>query len=205
MQTAEQESRLEQKLIDLSVGIDCFEGYTRPHGQLIASIADRIGTRLGMAAHDRFYMQQAALVHDIGEATMDRSYIRENRSLSEDERFDLHRHPVIGEQEAAKIGLARGVQLLVRWHHEWWNGGGYPDALSGEQIPLAARILRASDSFAAMMETRPGRPNLTPDAARKEIAGLAAIEFDPTIAKLILEPELLRDILEWHATAQLPY
>ena len=69
------------------------------------------------------FLDQAAYLHDIGEVVMGRDYIPSYHS-SADERLDLQRHPVIGEQEIAKLGLPRGVQLLVRWHHEWWNGLG---------------------------------------------------------------------------------
>lgn len=194
------ESQFDEKLLELSSRIDEFEGYRHAHGLRIAEIADAIGRRVNMASHDRFYMQQAALLHDLGEMVMGRDYIKTNRPLSEAERLDMQRHPVIGEQEAAKRGLSRGVQLLIRWHHEWWNGMGYPDTLSGEQIPMAARILRVADSFAAMMEARPGRQQLSPDQARQEIISLAGIEFDPSIVKIILQPDLRLEDLDWHVS-----
>src|SRR5690606_21058782 len=148
---------IDDKLLDLSSRIDEFEGYAHAHGLRIAEIADALGARFKLSTHDRAMMQQAALLHDIGEMTMNRGYIHEHRVLRMDERLDLQRHPVIGEQETAKLGLPRAVQLLVRWHHEWWNGSGYPDAIKGEQIPLAARILRVADSFDAMTQDRPRR------------------------------------------------
>src|SRR3982751_3662927 len=139
------ESRFDEKLLEISARMDAFEGYKHAHGLRVAELADAIGKQFNLAAHDRFFMEQASLIHDIGEVAMGREYIGASRTLNADERLDLQRHPVIGEQEAAKLGLPRGVQLLVRWHHEWWNGDGYPDRLHGEQIPLAARILRVSD------------------------------------------------------------
>ena len=117
---------------------------------------------------------------------MEREYIPSNHILTADEKLDMQRHPVIGEQEIAKLGLQRGVQLLVRWHHEWWNGMGYPDGLEGEQIPLAARILRVADTYAALTGTRPFRVALGADEARKYVAEWAGIEFDPLVAKALL-------------------
>jgi HD-GYP domain-containing protein (c-di-GMP phosphodiesterase class II) len=117
-----------------------------------------------------------------------------NRLLREDERLDMQRHTVIGEQEAAKRGLSRAVQLLVRWHHEWWNGLGYPDALSGEQIPLAARILRVADTFCAITDARSFRTALSTAEAKKHLIEWAGIEFDPKIVKVFLLLEGLSEL-----------
>ena len=180
------ESDLDEKLLELSSEMDAFEGYAYAHGLRIASIADAIGKEFNLAAHDRFFMQQAALVHDIGELAMNRSYIKENRILTPTERLDLQRHPVIGEQDAAKRGLSRGVQLLIRWHHEWWNGAGYPDCLEGDQIPLAARILRVADSFAALRDNRPRRKAMSVTDAKAHLKEWAGLEFDPKVVKAFL-------------------
>lgn len=181
------QSHFDERLLELSSRIDVFEGYTHAHGLRIAEIADKIGARFNMASHDRFFMQQAALIHDIGELVMNREYINANRKLTDDELADLHRHPVIGEQEAAKRGFSRGVQLIVRWHHEWWNGNGYPDAIVGEQIPLAARIIRAADTYSALTDDRPRRRAMSGDEVKKHLAEQAAIEFDPAVIKILLE------------------
>src|SRR5438034_9299608 len=118
-----QTPQFDDKVLRISPRMDEFEGYGDAHGRRIAEIADRLGAAFNLASRDRFFLQQAALVHDIGEVKMKRDYIRTNRVLSSDERIDLQRHPVIGEQETAKLGLPRGVQLRVRWHHEWRSGG----------------------------------------------------------------------------------
>jgi len=189
-----QTPQFDDKVLRVSPEMDQFEGYADPHGRRIAEVADRLGAAFNLASRDRFFLQQAALVHDIGELTMNRDYIHASRRLSIEERLDLQRHPVIGEQETAKMGLPRGVQLLVRWHHEWWNGAGYPDGLVAEQIPLAARILRVADSYAALTSVRPFRPAGTDDDARQFITQWAGIEFDPAIVKAFLtlnEPEPL--------------
>ncbi|QYO65706.1 HD-GYP domain-containing protein [Leptolyngbya sp. 7M] len=177
----------EEKLLDISSRIDLFEGYTHAHGLRIAEIADSIGNEFGMHEHDRKLMQQAALLHDIGEMAMKRDYIREARELSDIERLDMQRHSVIGEQEAAKLGLPRSVQLLIRWHHEWWNGYGYPDRLAGEQIPLAARIIRVADSFCALTDNRPRRAARSETEAVQYLIEWAGLEFDPRIVNLFLK------------------
>jgi HD-GYP domain-containing protein (c-di-GMP phosphodiesterase class II) len=163
--------------------MDAFEGYDRPHGARIATIADTLAASFNLAQHDRTFLNQAAYLHDVGELVMGRDYISSARGLSQAERLDLQRHPVIGEQEVAKLGLSRGVQLLVRWHHEWWNGLGYPDGLEGSEIPLAARILRIADTYAALTSNRPYRAAMPVDNAKKYLIEWAGIEFDPKVVK----------------------
>lgn len=189
------ESKFDEDLLELSSEIDAFEGYTHAHGLRIAAIADAIGKSFNLAAHDRHFMQQAALIHDIGEMTMNRDYIKQSRPLSAAERMDMQRHPVIGEQDAAKRGFSRGVQLLVRWHHEWWNGTGYPDALEGDEIPLAARILRVADSFAALRDDRPRRKAMSVAEAKVYLSDWIGLEFDPKVVKAFLGSEYI-DFLE---------
>ena len=189
----------EDKLLKFAVAIDEFEGYAHSHAARIAVLSDAVARRFNLASHDRFSMRQAALLHDIGESVMNRDYIKADRALSGDERIDLHRHPVIGEQEAARRGLGRAVQLLVRWHHEWWNGDGYPDAIGREQIPLAARILRVSDTFAALTDNRPHRAAATATEAKRYLIEWAAIEFDPKVVKMFLSLENLPELESYAA------
>ncbi|MBK9155249.1 MAG: HD domain-containing protein [Chloracidobacterium sp.] len=198
------ETNFDEKLLELSSEIDEFEGYTHAHGLRIAAIADSIGKYFNLAAHDRFFMQQAALLHDIGEMVMNRDYIRQNRPLSASERLDMQRHPVIGEQEASKRGYSRGVQLLIRWHHEWWNGSGYPDALEGEQIPLAARILRVADSFAALRDDRPRRKAMTVSEAKAYIVDWTGIEFDPRVVQAFFSCDYIDLEVERRARPETP-
>jgi HD-GYP domain-containing protein (c-di-GMP phosphodiesterase class II) len=165
---------------------DKFERYDQPHAQRIAAIADEIAKAFHLARHDRGSLHAAALLHDLGEVAMERDYIQATGPLSNEERLDLARHPVIGEREASRVGADRAAQLLIRWHHEWWNGAGYPDALRREEIPLAARILRVADSYASLTEIRPFRDAMTEEAARRLLIDRAGIEFDPGVVNVFL-------------------
>jgi HD-GYP domain-containing protein (c-di-GMP phosphodiesterase class II) len=175
-----------EAFLQLATTADRFERYENTHAQRIATIADEIAKLFHLAKHDRGSLRSAALLHDIGEVAMERDYIQRAGSLLDEERIDLGRHTVIGEREASRVGADRAAQLLVRWHHEWWNGSGYPDALRREEIPLAARILRLADSYAALTDARPFRPALTTAEARREVADRAGIEFDPSVVKAFL-------------------
>lgn len=174
--------------------MDEFEGYAHSHAMRIAAIADALAEKFNLASHDRLALRQAALIHDIGEVVMNRDYINSNRILREDERLDMQRHPVIGEQEAAKRGFNRAVQLLIRWHHEWWNGSGYPDALEHEQIPLAARILRVADTYSALTDSRPYSIPISASEAKRYLSEWAGIEFDPRVVKTFLSLQDLREL-----------
>lgn len=178
----------------LAAAADEFERYPNPHAGRIAAIADRIAEAFHLAPQDRKSLRTAARMHDLGEVAMERDYIQRAGSLTDEERIDLQRHPVIGEQEAARASANRDVQLLVRWHHEWWNGSGYPDALHQHEIPLAARILRVADSYAALTDARPYRPALTEEEARAQIVGNAGIEFDPAVVSVLLSLEDLEEL-----------
>lgn len=165
---------------------DEFEGYSHDHAARISRLADEVARLFHMAHHDRHSLRIAALAHDMGEATMERDYIKRDAPLTEDERLDLYRHPVIGEQEAARSGADRASQLLVRWHHEWWNGSGYPDALRGAEIPLGARILRVCDAYCALTDDRPYRAARSEADARRHLTDWAGIEFDPRVVRAFL-------------------
>jgi len=184
------ESMAQKAFMELADAADEFEQYRNPHAARIARITDAIAREFHMAPQDRESLRIAALLHDLGEVAMERDYMGRAGSLTDEERLDLSRHPVIGEQECARAGAQRPTQLLVRWHHEWWNGCGYPDALRGKEIPLAARILRVADTYAALTDARPYRAALSEEEARTKIRDAAAIEFDPKVVQafLVLPP-----------------
>ncbi|HEU4793985.1 MAG TPA: HD domain-containing phosphohydrolase [Pyrinomonadaceae bacterium] len=183
-----------EAFLELAKTADRFEQYDNPHAHRIAVIADELAVVFHLARRDRGSLQAAALLHDLGEVAMERDYIQAARPLTHEERLDLARHPVIGEREASRVGADRAAQLLVRWHHEWWNGAGYPDALRREEIPLAARILRVADSYAALTDARPFRAAFTEEAARRELADRAGIEFDPAVVNVLLSIEPLPEM-----------
>jgi HD-GYP domain-containing protein (c-di-GMP phosphodiesterase class II) len=191
LEFSESERTLGEAFVRLATAADDFEGYAHPHAARIARLADAVAKQFHLAQQDRASLKLAALAHDLGEVAMERDYIKRNGTLTEDERLDLARHPVIGEQEAARAGADRGAQLLVRWHHEWWNGGGYPDALHREQIPMGARILRVADAYAALTDERPYRPAHTEEEALRYLTEWAGLEFDPRVVRAFLSlPQL---------------
>jgi HD-GYP domain-containing protein (c-di-GMP phosphodiesterase class II) len=184
----------DEAFLQLATTTDRFERYENPHATRVAAIADEIAKIFNLARHDRGSLRAASLLHDLGEVAMERDYVQRADALTDEDRIDLWRHPVIGEREGSRVGADRAAQLLVRWHHEWWNGRGYPDAMRGEDIPLAARILRLADSYAALTDARPFRSALTAEAATREIVDRAAIEFDPAVVDVFLQLPPIKEL-----------
>jgi HD-GYP domain-containing protein (c-di-GMP phosphodiesterase class II) len=178
----------------LGAEADEFERYPNPHAARISVIADQLARAFNLGGRDRFSLRVAALAHDLGEVAMAREYIQRPGRLSEDERIDLARHPLIGERAAASAGADRGAQLLVRWHHESWNGSGYPDGLRFEQIPLGARILRVADAYAALTDARPFRPAYTESHAREHLLEWTGLNFDPGVVRALVSLEPIKEL-----------
>ena len=200
METAKGKTR-EETINRLADRIDSFEKYTQPHSRLIAALAARLARRFGLATPDIEAITEAALLHDIGLYAMSPSYHALTRPLSFEARLDLWRHSIIGEQQMAKRDSLRHAQLLVRWHHEWWNGSGYPDMLAFEDIPIGARIIRAVELCAALLSDRPYRAALDEQQAVETLISSAGIECDPYVVKTLVSllEELRSDIRQAEA------
>lgn len=191
--------------LNLGARTDEFEAYSHPHAPRIAAIADQLARAFQLGARDRFSLRIAALAHDLGELVMERDYFQRPGTLSDDERIDLARHPLLSEREAAVAGADRGAQLLVRWHHEWWNGGGYPDGLRFEQIPLGARILRVADAYASLTDARPYRKAFSERQAREHLLEWTGLEFDPRVVRALLALEPFQELKSYgHEIEPLP-
>jgi HD-GYP domain-containing protein (c-di-GMP phosphodiesterase class II) len=107
-------------------------------------------------------------------------------ALNEEERALVEQHPVIGARMLEPVDLPRAISVSIRHHHEWWDGGGYPDQLSGEEIPLISRIIGVADAFDAMSSDRPYRKALPRRAVIDEFERFAGVQFDPLIAKELI-------------------
>jgi ribosomal protein L12E/L44/L45/RPP1/RPP2 len=198
LETAKGKTR-EEIINRLADRIDTFEKYSQPHSRLMTALATSLARRFGLAASDVDAIAEAAMLHDIGLYSMSPAYHSLTRPLSFEARLDLWRHPVIGEQQMSKRDAGRHAQLLVRWHHEWWNGSGYPDMLAFEDIPIGARILRPVELYCALLGDRPYRSALSESDAIEALTSSAGIECDPYVVKALLALlDELRDVAAEH-------
>ncbi len=196
METAKGKPR-QESITKLAELIDSYEKYSRSHARAMAEIAALVARRLGLDQADINALAEAAMLHDIGLYAMSPAYHSWPGPLSFEQRIDLWRHSVIGEQQMAKRGSTRHAQLLVRWHHEWWNGTGYPDSLSFEDIPIGARILRAVELLSALVADRPYRAALSYEDAIETLKSSAGVECDPlVVSALVALIEELREAIE---------
>jgi HD-GYP domain-containing protein (c-di-GMP phosphodiesterase class II) len=132
-------------------------------------------------------LRYAAALHDIGKIAVPDAILTKPGPLTDAERRELERHPLVGEQILEPVDFLERVRPLVRHCHERWDGSGYPDGLAGDRIPLGARVIQVCDAHDAMTRHRPYRPALPADAARAEIRLFAGAQFDENVAAAFLE------------------
>jgi two-component system cell cycle response regulator len=150
----------------------------------LADVADRaemVGRKLGMPATELATLRQAAELHDVGKLAIPEEILNKPGPLSEDEWEFVRRHTVIGERILNAAPTLEGAATIVRSTHERWDGGGYPDKLADEAIPVAASIIAVCDAFDAMTSSRPYAPARTPQQAIRELVRCSGTQFDPAV------------------------
>ena len=155
----------EAVLFSLAHSIEARDPYTHGHCERLAEMSARMGERLGVPEEQIKALRRAGVVHDIGKVAVPDSILLKPGPLTPDETKVMQKHPVVGERICAPLKTFRLVLPIIRHHHEKHNGTGYPDALSGEEIPLTARILQLSDVYDALTTDRPYKVAFTPEVA----------------------------------------
>jgi ribonuclease P protein subunit RPR2 len=145
-----------------------------------------VGRELGLDAGDLADLHDGAVFHDIGKIAVPDAILNKTERLTETEMAVVREHPVVGEQILADVPFLSAARRIVRHHHEWWDGRGYPDGLRGEAIPLADRIVLVVDAYHAMRSDRPYRRALAPEVARSELKRGAGTQFDPRVVDALL-------------------
>jgi HD-GYP domain-containing protein (c-di-GMP phosphodiesterase class II) len=162
--------------------VEADDAYTGLHSQDVVSLVLAVSDHLALDADDRRDAELTALLHDVGKVKIPNSIINKDGPLTPAEREIINTHTIEGEQMLLKVGglLAR-VGVLVRSCHERWDGGGYPDGLAGEDIPVVARIVCACDAFSAMTTDRSYRKARSHDDAVAELVRCSGTQFDPRV------------------------
>jgi putative nucleotidyltransferase with HDIG domain len=166
--------------------IEAKDRYTMGHCARVADYACRIAERAGLTDRELVWFRMGAFLHDVGKTEVPDEILNKPGRLTDEERAIMERHTVIGDEMLAPVEFPWDIRPMVRSHHERWDGRGYPDCLTGEDIPLSARILRVADVFDALTTARSYRRPLTPDEAL-DIMRDDAGSFDPELFVIFLD------------------
>lgn len=163
---------------------DAYES-NQGHSRRVADIARQIGEKYGLTRDELDVIECASLLHDSGQIE-NFDFINESREIEFGERIKLESHTLIGEDFVKQIANLGNAGLWVRWHHERWDGLGYPDQLSGEMIPLPVRIISVADAYDALTHDRPHRAALSTEDALRELQRMSGIIFDPNVIQVFM-------------------
>jgi putative nucleotidyltransferase with HDIG domain len=166
----------------LAEAVDKRDPFTSKHSHRVKQIAVDIGREMRVSASELEALEWGGLLHDVGKIGVPDNVLLKTDRLTRDERMTMNAHPVLGAQIISPVTKLAPELPIIRHHHEWYNGSGYPDRLIGDEIPKLARILHVADAFEAMTAQRPYRMTpLTPEQALSELRKFAGIQFDPTV------------------------
>lgn len=166
--------------------LDARDTYTASHSNRVADMVLVLAAALGLDADETALIHIAAHLHDIGKIAVPDAVLRKTGPLTADEWQEMRRHPVTGYNILRRVADFQDIAVLVLHHHERWDGRGYPDGLSGTDIPLGSRIIAVADSIDAMMSSRSYRAAMTGAACRCEIEKNSGIMYDPRVASAAL-------------------
>jgi len=187
--------RLSQELHELFVAsmvtlvrvLEAKDPYTKGHSERVSEMAEIMAQHMWGAIPDTSELALAGRLHDIGKVAIRTEVLNKPGSLEDDEWVHIRTHPVVGERILSPIVRLSRVIDAIRHHHERFDGTGYPDNLTGNNIPEGARILAIADAYDAMTSNRPYRRALEPARAAREISDNAGKQFDPKWTRLFLE------------------
>jgi len=161
--------------------LDARDRYTAGHSAAVAIYARDISGRLGLSEDEQQLAHQCGLVHDIGKIGLPPGLLEKPGALTLGERRQMEKHSEIGERILAKVEDYAEIAMVVRHHHERWDGQGYPDGIAGLDIPLISRIISVADAYNAMTSDRPYRDAMPSRVARMRLAQGVESQFDTTI------------------------
>jgi len=173
----------EQFARSLANTIDAKDPYTRNHSERVAAIVRDIALQLGLSKAEAEQLTTAALLHDIGKLAIPDAVLLKPGRLTDEEWAIMRRHPTEGGRILQEVELLKPLVPVALYHHERWDGRGYPLGLKGEEIPLSARIAAVADAFEAMTSPRPYRPPLPLETALAEIRAQSGRQFDPAVTE----------------------
>ena len=186
--TAKQFKEMTSQIIEtITRTIDAKDPYTKGHSKRVAHYSGLIGERLGLSDEELMFLRYAALLHDIVKIGIPDAILQKPEQLTPQEYEQIKQHTHIGAEILKGAPLLQGAVVGAKYHHEKWDGTGYLEGLSGEDIPLFARIIGVADTYDTMITDRPYHKAESKKVAMKEIERCGGTQFDPAIAKIMIE------------------
>jgi len=159
---------------------------TLAHVQRVGELAERVARQIGKSEAEAQLIGDAARLCDLGKIAVSDLILAKPDQLDEEEWGQMRRHPIVGAEIVEPISVLRPMAPAIRYHHERYDGRGYPAGLQGQDIPLEARLIAVCDAYDAMLRDRPFRPPLSPAQARRVLRREAGAQFDPALVEALL-------------------
>ncbi len=184
------QSHYRETIDSLVAAVDAKDSYTKGHQERVANLAKKIGESMDLAVGELEAICQAATLHDIGKIGVAESILRKESKLNDKEYEIVKKHPVIGADILSPATFLKDIIPLVLYHHERYDGKGYPEGIKGDLIPLGARVIALADAVDAMLWERPYAASKKASEVEEELRLMAGTQFDPDIVAVILEKKL---------------
>jgi putative two-component system response regulator len=176
----------------LAEAIDAKDPYTRGHSDRVRKMSIKIATHLGFAEDQLENLEYGALLHDIGKIGIKDEILQKQGALTPEEYHYIQEHPLIGVKILEDVDYFRDKVRMIRHHHEHFDGSGYPDGLTGEAIPIEARIIAVPDAFDAMTIMRPHREAMSLEEVLSEMKRCRGKQFDPQVLDLFFRERIYK-------------
>jgi putative two-component system response regulator len=195
---AQLKAAYKDSLFVLANAIERRDSYTHAHMRRLNDYARLLAEQFEWDREQLEDLEFGAILHDIGKIYIPEDVLQKEGKLNDEEMSDMRKHPEVGAHMIKDIPYLASATPMVLYHHERWDGGGYPEGLSGEEIPLGARLLAVADAFDAMTSNRPYRNALSAEVAYQEILNCSGTQFDPEVVeamKICWESGQIEEIL----------
>jgi putative two-component system response regulator len=167
--------------------LEAKDKYTRDHSSRVTEFSLRIARSLHLDERELNDLEMAAILHDVGKIAIPERILHKKTPLTDEEYASIRQHPVIGENILKPVVELQQISRIVRFHHERYDGRGYPDGLKGQAIPIGARIMAVADTYDAITSSRPYRDSESHNYALKEIIKCSGTQFDPEVVEHFIE------------------
>ena len=177
----------ENVIFMLAQAVEAKDSYTEGHLRRLRSYGEQLAIACGLNSNEVRAVRYGGILHDIGKIGVSEAILHKPGPLTPDEMAQMQLHPEIGAGIVSQMRFARDVAPIIRWHHEYWDGSGYPNGLCGEEIPIGARIITIVDAYDAMTTDRPYRAALSLDETIRRLRAGRGTQFDPHTLDIFLD------------------